>query len=222
MLSLNACQRSCWITLLSYVSTNGIGGTVFHLTEEQLMTQAGVSFAHEEWEYTKGVLKKFESLGMITLNVTQNNTSVTIVNWNKRQETYMSNAERQRLFRQRNKKVTPVTNSNATVTLEEKRREEISPLSGGYPFTEFWSKYPRKTEKKKCEKKWLKLDKTTQEIILRDLPLRIKSEKWTKEGGKFIEYPLTYLNGERWNDELKMAKETSNYKTNLSSSEIRL
>ena len=69
-------------------------------------------------------------------------------------------------------------------------------------FSGFWSLYPKKVERKKSEAKWDKLDLATQEIIIADLRKRVLGEKWSKDGGKYIEMPTTYLNGERWNDEI--------------------
>lgn len=69
-------------------------------------------------------------------------------------------------------------------------------------FDEFWKLYPNKAEKKKSEAKWNALPIETQRIILEDLPKRKLGEKWSKDGGRFVEMPTTYLNGERWNDEI--------------------
>jgi len=33
-----------------------------------------------------------------------------------------------------------------------------------------------------------------------------ETEVWTKEGGKFIPHPATWINGRRWEDEIKVAK----------------
>lgn len=119
MLMLTACERSCWITLLSFASVAEDGGKVKYLTEAQLMTAANLSPMHEEWDLTVGVLNKFEELGMIT----NSNGVVTVLNWGKRQESYLTNAERQKRFRDKQKNnaiVTPVLqDSNARI--EENR-----------------------------------------------------------------------------------------------------
>jgi len=93
-------------------------------------------------------------------------------------------------------------------------------------FEEFWKIYPNKVEKKKTEEKWERLPIETQKIIIADIPKRFKGEKWSKENGKFIEMPTTYINGERWTDEIKEVKEKidPNRKQTFSgiSSEIKL
>jgi hypothetical protein len=75
---------------------------------------------------------------------------------------------------------------------KENEKEDIS-------FDQFWNSYPKKVEKKKAEDKWNRLSRATQEIILKDLPLRKQTESWKKG---YILNPMTYFNGERWNDAL--------------------
>lgn len=70
------------------------------------------------------------------------------------------------------------------------------------PFGEFWKLYPKKTGKKPAEQKWNRLNKTTQDLILADLPKRAKTDQWQKADGQFVPNPATYLNQERWNDQL--------------------
>lgn len=97
VLVLSASERSCWITLMCYASVTDNGGVINHLDEKILMIQAGVPADNDEWERTKGVLKKFESLGMI---VTRDN-KIQLKNWKKRQETMLTGAERSRRYREK-------------------------------------------------------------------------------------------------------------------------
>lgn len=73
-------------------------------------------------------------------------------------------------------------------------------------FSDFWNLYPKKVEKKKSEDKWNRLSKPTQELILKDLPRRKLTESWKKG---FILNPMTYFNGERWNDEIAIPASTA-------------
>ena len=73
-------------------------------------------------------------------------------------------------------------------------------------FNEFWTSYPRKQSKKKALEIWIKKIKPSDElfkVIMQSLEQWKKSEQWQKDGGKYIPYPTTWLNGERWNDEIK-------------------
>lgn len=68
-----------------------------------------------------------------------------------------------------------------------------------FPFKNFWDLYPKKVEKKKSEAKWNRLPKGIQTLILADIPKRKATDGWQRG---FIPNPMTYLNGERWNDEI--------------------
>jgi hypothetical protein len=43
--------------------------------------------------------------------------------------------------------------------------------------------------------------------ILASVELHKKSLQWTKDGNQFIPYPATFLNQERWNDEITFQEE---------------
>ena len=119
------------------------------------------------------------------------------------------NAERQRRHREKMKQESNVT-QDVTVTPKsntEKRREEKSnkpkALSG---FTEFYSAYPKKVARPKAEKSWNRIapDGALLEKILTAVQAQRQSELWTKDDGKFIPHPATWLNDQRWNDEVSM------------------
>jgi len=73
-------------------------------------------------------------------------------------------------------------------------------------FEEWWSHYPRKIAKVACRKKWKakKLDARAEMLIGALLEQIEHDEKW-KEG--FIPHPSTYINQERWDDEVQYAVE---------------
>lgn len=69
-------------------------------------------------------------------------------------------------------------------------------------FLEFWEIYPRKEGKKPCFTKWLTIDPDEAlfaKII--DSVTRYKlTYQWSRK--EFIPMPLTYLNQERWDNEV--------------------
>ena len=71
-------------------------------------------------------------------------------------------------------------------------------------FEQFWSVYPKKVGKDKCQN-WFKIRNITQDFV-DDLVLAIeqqkRSEQWQKNGNQFIPNPYTWLNRGGWNDEL--------------------
>ena len=131
MQTLTASERSCWLTLLCYASAAEDNGRIRYLTEDKLLLQAGILMNTEEWKATVGVLKHFESLDMVLL---ESNGDVTVSNWSKRQNTYLTNAERQARYRERQKSnanVTPVyQQSNARIDREIERKKDASKEAG--------------------------------------------------------------------------------------------
>lgn len=77
-------------------------------------------------------------------------------------------------------------------------------------FDAFWKEYPRKVGKQTCLKIWLnpKKKKLRPEIgiIVDVLKVHKASEDWTKEDGKYIPHPSTWLNRGGWDDELRLPK----------------
>ena len=218
MLALSACERSCWLTLLCYASMEDFDGTVRYLSEDQLMAQAGVNFNEDEWKRTKGVLDHLQELGMLR----QSNGEITLTNWKKRQETFLTNAERQARFRERHKDNSKITRaryeSNARLDKTRLDREYI--LAS---FEKFWGVYPRKENKKKAKQAWEKIspDEKLVAKIMVGLEAHKSGEQWTRDGGKFVPHPTTWLNGERWEDEVKGGKKKSTKYDNIRTTTIR-
>jgi hypothetical protein len=71
-------------------------------------------------------------------------------------------------------------------------------------FVAFWQAYPRKTAKLAAVRAWEKLnpDPDTCERIVRQVEAAKQTIDWRKDGGAFVPYPATYLNGRRFDDEL--------------------
>lgn len=67
-------------------------------------------------------------------------------------------------------------------------------------FETFWIEYPVKKDKKKARAKFLKLSEKTQAVVIADVRNRKVSDTQWKRG--YIPHPTTYLNGERWEDEI--------------------
>lgn len=72
-------------------------------------------------------------------------------------------------------------------------------------FEQFWKLYPKKQNKKKVQL-WFKNKQPNDALfdtIIKKLKNFIDTVDWQKENGKYIPMPTTWLNGERWNDEIK-------------------
>ncbi|MCQ9615924.1 hypothetical protein L1889_03750 [Paenalcaligenes niemegkensis] len=79
------------------------------------------------------------------------------------------------------------------------------------PFDIFWSAYPKKVAKQSAEKAFKKIKPNAEllQTILQSLARFKECRGWKKDGGEFIPNPATWLNGQRWNDELGDAGDSS-------------
>lgn len=73
-------------------------------------------------------------------------------------------------------------------------------------FDRFWAAYPKKTKKQDTLKAWKKLnpDEELVKQILLALEQQKKSAQWQGDNGRYIPYPVTWLNGRRWEDDVDM------------------
>lgn len=90
----------------------------------------------------------------------------------------------------------------------KKQNKELNELQEKQ-FDKFWQAYPRKVSKKEAQKSWKKINPSLElfEKILKALEMVKQTEQWEKDNGKFIPYPATWLNQERWTDEIKMMQD---------------
>ena len=74
-------------------------------------------------------------------------------------------------------------------------------------FSAFWASYPRHTNKKAAQQAFQRLNPNDalMQTILAAIEKQKRSQQWTKDGGQYIPHPATWLNGQRWNDEMPTA-----------------
>ena len=92
----------------------------------------------------------------------------------------------------------PPTGGSATASQSEKL------------FATFWAAYPNKKDKKKAERAWRKLKDVDKLFpkLMKALEEQKRTEQWNREGGRFVPLPSTWLNGERWADDLTTGAST--------------
>jgi uncharacterized protein YdaU (DUF1376 family) len=119
----------------------------------------------------------------------------------KRQQA--SNAGKASAERRNNIRSTDVqpTNNHKPITNNQIDKEYID------RFDEFWKHYPRKVSKPNALKAWLKVkpdDELTKTIIS-----AISKQNLSAREEQFIPHPASWLNGKRWEDEVKVASTTA-------------
>lgn len=100
------------------------------------------------------------------------------------------------------------THANDKEKDKEKEKENdntpYNPPEGdvGELFDRFWNAYPKKKAKGQALTAFKKLrpDGGTVDKMLAALEWQVKTEEWRKDGGQYIPYPATWLNGRRWED----------------------
>ena len=95
---------------------------------------------------------------------------------------------------------------------ETREAVEFHNTSTARMFEEFWSEYPRKVSRKAAARAFRtavgdgRLCDTRRDSefkdIMRGLRAHKRSSQWNRDGGQYIPHPSTWLNQERWRDEV--------------------
>lgn len=88
-------------------------------------------------------------------------------------------------------------------------------------FSKFWSEYPRKEKKDRAKKAFLKKRKAGLEFNTILDGLERHKQKWAQENTKlkYIPHPASWINDERWNDEIVISKNEGESGYNINSYE---
>lgn len=195
-----------WCKLLIYVKRHGTDGRVVFKKNANILRE---KFRCKSDDEVVSVLASFPN---VTVQEKQNETFpnvtaliVTFCNWNIYQGD--NSAERTRLWRER----VTIQEEKRREEKKKKKRKEIPPSapqgSDGL-FEKFWQAYPRKESKPKAAESFGRLQPTEALLakIIGSIEQRRLSHDWTKDGGKYIPHPSTFLNQRRWEDEVTNVK----------------
>jgi len=74
-------------------------------------------------------------------------------------------------------------------------------------FSRFYAAYPKKRAKQDAIKAWRKISPENGlfETIMAAVAKQKRSDDWTRENGRFIPNPASWLNGRRWEDEVDIS-----------------
>lgn len=194
-----------WAYVLEQASANEIRGNHGEIDCEAVDCMFGFDDGQ-----TEAILNVMQSRGLLA--------DGRVSSWDKRQPKRErdtdNSADRTRAYRERQKQQgdadqSHVTPCDATERQKnargEKSREEKeippTPQGGMTRFEDFWTAWPkseRKQDKVKCAQKWRRsnLDQLADHILA-DIAVKRQTQKW--QGG-YVEAPLVYLNGKRWED----------------------
>ncbi len=147
----------------------------------------------------QAILRELEAANLLTRKRQQNGRVEYLISYMSPSKEVLPGAE---------SKIPRVKESLRGNSLPISNKDSISnkDLESNTDFGLFWDLYPLKVSKKKAEQIWKRLSKADREAVLADIPRRKETDAW-KRG--FAPHPTTYLNGERWNDELKVTGPTA-------------
>ncbi len=227
-------KGQAWIDLLLKANYREnkflLGNSVINAKKGTVVTST-VKLAEDwSWSRTKvtSFLKTLEVDEMITVKKDSKKTVINIVNYEvyqeflnifdkrkdsekttkNQQENIVNTAESQH---QDNREISTEhqkdTINKVNKDNKETKNPPLPPKGDADGFESFWQAYPRKTAKQAALKAWNKLkpDADLQQAILSALEQQKRSVQWQKDGGQFIPYPATWLNGSRWEDAQEQA-----------------
>jgi len=144
-------------------------------------------------------IERLKSTNELTIKSTNKYSIITLCNYNKYQTSKLENDQ------QNDQQTGKQTTTNKNI-----RSKEINIYS--VHFENFYNEYPRKIGKTQANKSWEKISPSEEVFneIMAGLANYIKHE-WKGKEMKYIPHAATWLNQERWKDEVTVKKEDSDY-----------
>lgn len=202
--------RLVWITMLAIADQNGyVGASVPGLASrarvslEDCIKALDLFRAPDEWSRTKdndGKRIAEADGGWVLLNHAKYRATADAETRKERSRVAMANLRNERKTTSKNVNK-PLTNVN-NVNHGERQlvQAEAEAVKSTAHFMRFWSLYPRKIDRKKCEAIFNRLPMSEHQSLFAALESDKKSEQWTRDLGQYIPHPKTWLGNERWKD----------------------
>lgn len=186
----------------------------FTLARGELVTS--LRFLAKEWGWSKNKVSKFlDALAADKMIEKRDNardrqfTRILIANYERFQPQKNEERDSKRDTRRTRKGQQRDRNNNGN-NVNNGNKKDIRAREAEFDelFELFWKEYPNHKSRKKALQSWHKLKPTPEltQVIVEAVRKAKESPQWKKDNGQFIPHPTTYLNQERWNDELESPK----------------
>jgi len=144
------------------------------------------------------ILSCFESEHQIGQQKNNKFRIITILNWDKYQVDGQQNGHETD-----NKRT---TNGHLADTIKKEKKEKKEKNIYTSDFLSFYNSYPKRIGRDAAWKAWQNCNGRRPNLVdlIQAIENQKKSENWTKENGKYIPHPSTWLNQGRWADEVKV------------------
>lgn len=173
-------------------------GDNFRIKSDKNWKKALSFVTHKNIDDVDKYLEFFASVNLIDEKALKNN-DLFIPKMKEHQDEYTESKRRKsRQYRE-------------NIGLEEIRIDKNRTEENMQRFEMFWSEYPNKKAKSVAQKSWYKInpDEKLFSAIMDGLKKAKCSQQWVKDGGQFVPHPSTWLNQQRWNDEVEIKKQTT-------------
>ena len=158
----------------------------------------------KRWNWNKSRVRRFFNLlqkdSMIVTKNVRVTTLLTVCKYDSYQT--IGNASETQMKRKRNASETQMTPNNNVNNDNNENKEIKQKEKRLLEFETFWNLYNKKKGTKQAKDKFLKLPQKDVDKIL----LTVKSFVGSIKDKQFQPLPTSYLNGERWNDEISEVK----------------
>jgi hypothetical protein len=84
-------------------------------------------------------------------------------------------------------------------------------LNNSFEFNRFWALYDKKNDRSRCLSKWKKLFKENKDLDIETIINSVKQYVKSTPDPKFRKNPLTWLNGNCWEDEINSENKPTKY-----------
>lgn len=168
-----------------------VGFQEVHLEAGQFIfgrAQAARDLGMTEWKIRQ-CLTFLKGAGNLTSKTASKFSIISIVNWDTYQGSKNGNPPAK----------PPATRQQPATKKNDKNIYTVD-------FERFWSVYPRKVNKKKAFRAWQKCEEIRPPLdnlisIVRD---QAQLKGWKKDGGRYIPHASTWLNSQRWEDQIEI------------------
>ena len=190
---VDADRRSCLLTALCYAALEEGTIDTKYVTSDVIKIESGVPMGGDRWDSIEDIFQWLHDrdFGEIT------GQTFTFKAWQKRQESHLTGAERVKKHREK---------PNVTdVTLDKNRVEENRTDT---QFDQLWKEYPKKVGKETARIAFKKL-KPSEELtakISASIARFKKTDQWKDNEGRYIPHFSTFLNQQRFEDEVFESK----------------
>ena len=154
-------------------------------------------------EHVESALKEIQTAGLIWRYVYYDTEYLQFCKFDEHQDLHKRTDPKNPLYMEAKEDSGNFRELPGNSPLIEPKRTKEKGTKPNLLFDKFYKEYPKKKSPADALKAWNKInpDEELFNLIIDAVKKQKTSDDWTKDNGKFIPYPASWLNGKRWLDE---------------------